>query len=268
MVRCYKCADSIARRVAFSGRQLFLGASEIGDLILLRDTKKSILTPKPVRYCGDDILHKSFYYNSSITKLPAEILNAILQLAIESDRWFPEYYTCALALSRVCKLFHRITRPLLFRNIELSYHHLLPSCRVISNFHRTLKQNSEIRTLCKSVDFKIGYVWQSEPVAECFVPGVEILRSLPGVISVKLEISNSSSPDTWNFLKNGLRCMPYLRSLELRGVALPLAFTYDILKIMPQLQSLTLDGLTDCSDFPKVSKLCIFCYVEHALTYE
>jgi hypothetical protein len=258
MVRCYECAYSRPRRVAFSGRQLHLGASDTGELILLREIDDLNLVPKLVEDYVEDRLHNSSR-DSLITKLPAEILNAIFSIAISCDRWFSEYYTCALALSRVCKLFHRTIKPLLFRNIELSSHHLLPSCRVISNLHRTLKQNPETGTFCKSVDFCIQYAWWSEPVATCFVPGVEILRNLPNVTSIKLTVGDTGSPDTWLFVKNGLRCMPRIRNLELLGIALPLAPIYEIIQILPQLQSLTLDGITKCSISPTVSKVCICC---------
>lgn len=241
MVRCYKCACSTPRKVLHSGRQLHLGASETGELILLRATES---------------FHKSIGYDSSITKLPTEILRSILEITIESDGW-AEYYKCALSFSKVCKLFHQIARTLLFRNIELSSHHLLPSCRVISNLHRTLKQNPEIGKLCRNIDLCIEYAWWSEPVAACFVPGVEILRSLPNVTSISLKIEDGNCQDTWLFVHNGLRCMPRITNLKLSGIALPLEPICDLVEMMPQLQSLTIDDIGQYSILSKVCK-CYF----------
>lgn len=94
-----------------------------------------------------------------IFRLPDELLEQIVELAASSpgERFQWEHATACdksvvLILSRVCHRLKRIAQPILFRNITSeSRSEMVPPSRPMIKFHRTLKENADLRQHCRQV---------------------------------------------------------------------------------------------------------------------
>ncbi|CZR51719.1 uncharacterized protein PAC_01596 [Phialocephala subalpina] len=208
-----------------------------------------------------------------ITNLPDEIIHEIISIAIACSHWRTAYCECALALSRVCKIFYRITQSLLFKNIEFSWPHCwVPACTPVRCLYRTIGENPYLGTLCKSVSFHIPSV-TVDPTLEDYVLGEELLSWLPNVTSFALR-GGFDKPYTWPFLKRAFRNLTLVKSLTLSRECwdLYLAPVCDLVQTM-RLQSLTIYGICAQDDkailapISKVSKKQ-FISIAHLLTMD
>lgn len=213
-------------------QQLRLGASSGGELILVRppsDSVQNLSTDGPS-------LH--------ITNMPDEILNEIFSFAITSDHWYLAYDKCALSLSRVCKLFYRITQPLLFRNIQFPWpHRLFPACIPTRCLYRAMRANPILGTFCKSASFHISNA-TVDPTSEDYVLGEVLLGWLPNVTSLSLH-GGINRLYTLPLLKRAFRRLTHVKNLTLSS--LYLATACDLVQTI-QLHSLTICGISARED--------------------
>jgi hypothetical protein len=187
-----------------------------------------------------------------ITRLPEEILNQIFGAAIAMKRSNdPEYYRCALALSRVCRLFHRVVQPLLFQHLEflMAKHELTPACNVIRNLHRTLQENPLLGLWCTRADFRVRN-HRASPFRD-FILADELIGWLSNITTFSFHggFAHWSHPQTWPFLRRALERLPRIENITLSSEdsGLILAPICDIIQTM-QLQSLNLGCISARSD--------------------
>jgi hypothetical protein len=96
---------------------------------------------------------------TSILQLPEEILVSVVRFATDKALncspldCEPIDKTCVKALSRVCHKLRRIAQPLLFRNVAFGWppNSAVPPCLTVRKFHRTLKENPQLREHCRYV---------------------------------------------------------------------------------------------------------------------
>jgi hypothetical protein len=224
-------------------QQLQLGASKDGELILVQQAPKDSMQDFSV----DNGPHNSFPSKSPIANLPDELLDEICRVAVAGDLGRPGYLTCALAFSRVCKSFHRIAQPLLFKNIDVVHRHsFVPDCIATRRLYRAIKANPALGTLCRSLSVHIS--GSGKPKPDDYILAGEILSWLPNLTSFSLH-GGFGHPQTWPLVKEALQHMPCIASLEFSRDYwdLHLAPVCDIIQTM-QLQSLTLYGISPAAD--------------------
>jgi len=249
--RCYSCSPRKNSQGQAASRQLYLVASKNRTLALaLLPPLQSSIKAVSIQDRTRDATHTHSFQESPITRLPDEILNEILSIAIADDQrnwWNHEYYTTATTLSRVCKLFHRIAQPLLFKNIQLSSpHELAPACRLVKSLYRTIQANPALRTCCKSVSFHISTF--TYPIIEDYALGDELLSLCPNITSFNLHGGYGHS-ETWPFLRRVMQHIPKIKILTLsrENFDLHLALVCEIIQTL-NLQRLVINGISARKD--------------------
>ena len=89
-----------------------------------------------------------------ILKLPNELLSQISAIAMSYDRneFNLRIYKTALSLSIICRRFHPLVQPLLYKHISLgTFVGFVPPKLPAKRFYRTLKSNPPLRLLCESL---------------------------------------------------------------------------------------------------------------------
>jgi hypothetical protein len=252
--RCYSCSlrkNSRTSQGQAASRQLYLVASKNKTLGLgLLPPLQSSMNAASIQDRTRDAAHARSFQESPITRLPDEIFNEILCIGIEDDQrnwWNQEYYITAITLSRVCKLFHRIVQPLLFRNIQLSSpHEIAPACRLLKSLYRTMKSNPALGTCCKSASFHISTF--TYPTFEDYAVGDELLSLCPNITSFGLHGGYGHS-ETWPFLGRIMQHMPNIKILTLsrEDFDLHLAPVCEIIQTL-NLQRLIINGISARKD--------------------
>ena len=165
--------------------------------------------------------HNSTNNQPSICGLSNELLNDIFLRSVVHPPGLPKpRYASLSALAMTCKRFHALATPLLYRSIDVEKKYtsgsnqLVPPSDGFVHFHRTMKENPSLRTLCKSVIFEI----MSAPKAttENFTMADELLPWLMELRSLTVR-GGFISEDAWPFLRNALQHLHTLKSVSLQG---------------------------------------------------
>jgi F-box-like len=180
-------------------RQSYLRFSDDKQLILVRRAYEERDTGEPL-----------------ILRLPNELLSQIFAIAIAYDQngFGLRVYKTALSLSIICRRFHPLVQPLLYRHISLgTFVGFVPPKLPAKRFYRTMKSNPSLRLLCERLDIHVDAI-RPNPKADDFLLANETLPWLRNVRTLHLH-GGFDRADSWPMLLNAICHMPLIEDLSL-----------------------------------------------------
>lgn len=180
-------------------RQSHLRFSDDKQLILVRRAYEEQATGEPL-----------------ILRLPNELLSQIFAIAIAYDRneFKLRIYKTALSLSIICRRFHPLVQPLLYKHISLgNFVGFVPPKLPAKRFYRTIKSNPSLQLLCERLDIHVDTI-RPDLKADDFLLANAILPWLRNVRILHLH-GGFDHADSWPMLFNAICHMPLIEDLSL-----------------------------------------------------
>jgi hypothetical protein len=179
--------------------QSYLSFSDDKQLILVRRAYEEQPTGEPL-----------------ILRLPNELLSQIFAIAVAYDRneFNLRIYKTALSLSIICRRFHPLVQPLLYKHILLgTFVGFVPPKLPAKRFYRTMKSNPSLRLLCERLHIHVDTI-RPNLKADDFMLANEILPWLRSVRILHLH-GGFDHADSWPMLLNAICHMPLIEDLSL-----------------------------------------------------
>jgi len=242
---CYSCRlkDPVPAEVARDDGliQYQLGASESGELSLIRPV---------VEKSSGGFIETVPTRESWILGLPDELLDGIFAIAVvpSDNTWPRKHYACALAISAVSKRFHRIIKSFLYHTARFPNScGIVPPCRPAIRFHRTMKDNTSLRPLCKALDVYVSDIPGPKSMCDYDLAN-DLLSWLPNVKSFALQggFGSGKARHTWALIQRAVEHMPLIENFTLHREDLSGLIVPPIIQHLnlPNLKKLTLNGIT------------------------
>ncbi|KAJ5951959.1 uncharacterized protein N7479_010372 [Penicillium vulpinum] len=196
-------------------------------------------------------------HQAFILKLPDEILDAIISLTapvLRSHRCLPEHskvYEMAIALSLVCKRFHRITVPYMYMDLGINTNDdaWRQPKKVFKNLHRSFRENPSLWKLCRN----LTVIWSKSNDRNLYI-AADCLTWLTAAKTLTFWDLNGKK--AWELLRLATEQKSACDTLSLSSnynYDLHLPFVIDVLGdftsgFLPNLKKLNLDGVSFYGD--------------------
>jgi hypothetical protein len=154
-----------------------------------------------------------------IVKLPNELLHQILDLGADmsSIPWRNKCYTGIIELIAVCKRFREVGTPILYHTVHFEKGcGNVPPCIPAKLFHRTMRENPLLRSLCKALYISIfdragTRSWSDYKLTN------ELFTWLPNVNSFTINggFDDGHAEHTWTLIRNAIECMPFISEFSI-----------------------------------------------------
>jgi hypothetical protein len=188
---------------------------------------------------------------SYIDKIPNETLNEIVTYALPCKFASYSSYRTALALSLVCRRFHRIVQPLMYNTLDFSSHSLVQPCTAVKLLHRSMEENSALGPMVVCLLLHLEYRTPVLPLDPIFEADFTIAKELMGWMEnvEELEIQGGyGHPSTWPVMMDAARKWKRLRVVSLKRVkrdwSLLMTPVCEFFMATPSLTKLNLYGIS------------------------